>query len=287
MSNIVIAGAAGWSGRALIGTLATAGVNFCALTHSDAGEQRLRDAGVSAVARADYAELSTLRAAFSGAEVVFAIPPALHQREDDYLINAVNAAEASGVRRFVYVSVMHPNTPFLRNHLRKSRVEAALRSSGLAWTILQPSMFAQVLFAMFGGQPAGPVGVPFDLDRDIAVLDLAEFAEVAARVLTESGLHDYATYELAGPLTTMRAVVRALGRARGMDAAPELTGVAEGPVPPTATNDPEAIADLISTFAHYHQHGFRGNSFVFTQLLGRNPATFDEIVAREFKAAAS
>jgi NAD(P)H dehydrogenase (quinone) len=285
MSEIVIVGGAGWAGRELVRALAAVDAEFSVISHSDGGSARLRAAGARNVVWAELADPSTLRTVFTGARVVYAIPPTLDQREDELIINAIRAAEMCDVRQFAYHSVMHPNTPFLRNHARKARVESALQSSRLTWTIVQPSMYAQVVMAMYVNQPPGVVRVPFDMDSKLAIVDLAECAEVGLKILTQSGAHDYATYELAGPSTTMRQCVADVARARGIHLEPEALPVQQGELPPAAQNNPEAAADMISTYAHYDQHGFRGNSLVLTQLLGRAPAPFQDVVARHYAAS--
>jgi len=284
MSEIVIVGAAGWAGIELVRVLVAGDVDFRVISHSDDGARRLRDAGARDIVRADLGQPGTLVEAFAGVRTVYAIPPTLHPREDDLIIDAARIAEDSGVVHFVYHSVMHPHTPFLRNHLRKARVESMLHSTRLKWTIVQPSVYAQVLIAMFGDHHAGAVGVPFDIDAEIAVLDLADCAEISANLVTQPASHEYATYELAGPLVTMRQAVAALGRARGVDLQPQTVRVDRGPMP-AADKSSEAVADLISTYAHYDRHGFRGNTFVLTQLLGRSPRTFDDVVGRHFGSA--
>lgn len=287
MSEIVIVGGAGWAGTELVRRLAAVHADFSVVSHSDAGSERLRSAGAQNVVRAHLDDPSTLRSAFSGARAVYAIPPTLHQNEDQLIINAVRAAEASDVQQFTYHSVLHSNTPFLRNHVRKARVESTLQSSSLTWTILQPSIYAQVIMSMFANKPAGVVGVPFDIDSKIAIVDLAECAEVGVKVLTEPGVHDYATYELAGPTTTLRRCLADVGRARAIDLEPEILPVHQGALPPPAQGNPESAADMISTYAHYDQHGFRGNAWILTQLLGRTPASFTDVVARHFGSASA
>ena len=281
MSEIVIVGAAGWAGIELVRVLVAGDVDFRVISHSDDGARRLRDAGARDIVHADLGEPGTLVEAFAGVRTVYAIPPTLHPREDDLIIDAARIAEAGGVVHFVYHSVMHPHTPFLRNHLRKARVESMLHSTRLKWTIVQPSVYAQVLIAMFAGHHAGAVGVPFDIDAEIAVLDLADCAEISANLVTQPDRHEYATYELAGPLVTMRKAVAALGRARTIDLQPQTVRCDHGPLP-AADKSSEAVADMISTYAHYDRHGFRGNTFVLTQLLGRSPRTFDDVVRRHF-----
>lgn len=277
--RIAIAGAAGAAGRGLIAALRSRDVEIVALSHSDAGEQRLHDAGATVV-RADLADPAQLREAFAGAEAVHVIPPALHPHEDVLAVNAVQAAVEVGVPRLVYHSVLHPHTPALRNHMRKAAVEVAVRDSRLRWTILQPSMFAQVALLMFSRGIDGEVPVPFDPEARLAVLDLRELAEVTAGVLTEPG-HDYATYELAGPLTSLAEMIAAIGEIKGDPLTPRQVPVTAGPPPPTAATDAIVTADMISTFAHYDRHGFHGNPRVFELLLGRPPANFTEVARRE------
>ena len=286
MSDTVVIGGAGWAGMALLRALNAAHVDYCAISHSDAGSDRLRRAGVTRLARADLADPGSLGLVFRAARVVYAIPPALHPREDEYLINAVQAAEDAGVQRFIYHSVLHSGTPFLRNHQRKARVEAALRASRFRWTILQPSMYAQVVAAMFNGKSDSTTKVPFDIDAEISVVDLADCAEVAVGTIVEPDIHDFATYELAGPLTTMRQAITELGHIQGIDLRATTVGVAHGSLPSAIADNPQAAADMISTFAHYDLHGFRGNTFVLTQLLGRAPRTFGEVIAREYQPVA-
>ncbi|WP_063047027.1 SDR family oxidoreductase [Nocardia pseudovaccinii] len=277
--EIVVAGASGSSGRPLLAELLRQGVAVSAITHSADGAERLSALGASSVRHADFGDESALRGAFEGARAVYVIPPVLHPLEDEFVINAVRAATGAGVERFVYHSVLHPYTPALRNHLRKARAEAAVRDSSLRWTILQPSMYAQVVLAMLNG--GGPeVSVPFDLEAPVSVLDLAELAEVGAKVLTEDG-HEYASYELAGPLTTMKQMVAAIAAQRGVALRPVLVPPTSAPLPPAALEKPMAAADMISTFAHYDAHGFRGNPAVFQYLLGRAPNGFAQVVDRE------
>jgi uncharacterized protein YbjT (DUF2867 family) len=286
MSEIVIVGGAGWAGTELVRQLSALGADFSVVSHSDAGTTRLRAAGANRVVRADLDDASTLEEAFSGARAVYAIPPTLHQREDELIINAVRAAECRHVHHFTYHSVMQPNTPFLRNHARKSRVESTLRSSTLTWTILQPSVYSQVILAMFADQPAGKVAVPFDADSKISAVDLADCAEVGVKLLTEEDQHDYATYELAGPLVTLRRCAAEIGRARGATLECEVRPL-QVPLPPAARSNASSAADMISTYAHYDQHGFCGNSFTLSRLLGREPASFTEVMERHFGDNAS
>ncbi|MEH0421486.1 NmrA family NAD(P)-binding protein [Streptomyces sp. B21-083] len=277
--QVVVAGGSGAAGRPLLRELLRRGLDVTAVTHSDEGATRLGAAGVPTVVHADLGDESALRAAFSGARAVYVIPPALHPHEDDLAINAVHAAAAAEVPRFVYHSVLQPYTPALRNHLRKSRVEAFLRDSELRWTILQPSIYAQVILGILAR--GGPeVSVPFDPDAPLSVVDVADVAEVGAKVLTEDG-HDYASYELCGPMTTLAEMVAVLAAHRHVELRPVPVPPSSAPLPPGALAEPLSAADMISTFAHYDAHGFRGNPAVLRFLLGRAPLDVAGVVERE------
>lgn len=154
--------------------------------------------------------------------------------------------------------------------------------SPLQWTILQPSIYAQVVIAMFPrGGPEVPV--PFDVQAPLAVADLADVAQVGAQVITEDG-HDYACYELCGPLTTMAEMVAVIAACRGVELKPVRVPSASAPLPPEARERAMAAADMISTFAHYDAHGFLGNSAVLQFLLGRPPTGFAQVADRELRA---
>lgn len=281
-ADIVVVGGSGVSGRMLLGELVRRGADVAAVSQSAAGAERLRAAGVTTVVKADLADRTSLRDVFAGARAVYTIPPGLHQREGEFVINAVRAASAAGVRRFVFHSVLHPNTPVLRNHLRKAAAEVAVRESKLDWTILQPSIYGQVIFGMLN-QPGQEVVVPFDPDQPLSVIDLSDLAEVGRRVLTEDG-HTWATYELSGSSTTLARMLTSIAALRGDD---ELRAVRIGPtsapLPPAAQADPMSAADIISTFAHYDRHGIRGNSAILEMLLGRSATTFEQLAERAMR----
>lgn len=277
---ILVAGAAGASGLPVLRALQRAGAPTAALSHSDAGATRLRAAGVADVRRADLDDPQSLGEAFAGAAAVYVIPPGLHPREDVLVANALAAARAAGARRIVLQSVLHPHTPALRNHLRKASAELAVRESGLEWTILQPSMFAQVALALFGTPCEGVVRAPFDADAPLAVLDLEDLARVATTVLLEDG-HHAASYELAGPTTNVRRMAAAAAALRGEPVLVERIPVTAAPLPPAVAADPLAAADMISTFAYYDGHGFPGNPRVLELLLGGPATPFAAVAARE------
>jgi uncharacterized protein YbjT (DUF2867 family) len=277
--TVAVVGAAGLSGSHVLQALRGGELRVRAVVHGEAGGDRARDGGADEVVIAELAQPDSISAALEGANRVLMIPPALHPDEDGLAINALRAAEQAGVERFVYLSVLHPHTPELRHHMRKAAAEAAVRDSSVSWTILQPSIFAQMVCAMFGARPSGPVQVPFEPSRSFSVVDLADVAEVAAKVLVEPG-HQFATYELAGPVQTMTQMVRAIAAARGVELEAVRIAPEQAPLPPQFAERQSSAADMRAMFDHYDRHGLRGNTTVLAAILDRPPTTFAEASRR-------
>ncbi|MFJ9026199.1 SDR family oxidoreductase [Streptomyces sp. NPDC102259] len=273
---IAVIGAAGLCGRYVLEAALRTPFRVRAVVHGPAGRERVAALGVDDIVEADLERPDTVRRALKNADLVFMIPPAFHPEEDVLAITALEAAEHEGARRFVYLSVLHPHTPGLRHHLRKANAEAAVRASPLNWTVLQPSMFAQIVLSTWGRAPAGPVEVPFDVDNEFSFIDLRDLGEAAVRVLSEQG-HGSATYELAGLALTLAEAVRFAGRARGVDLEARTVDWAVAPLPPGVADSPSRASDMRAMWQDYDRHGLRGNSNVLRMLLDREPASFEEV----------
>jgi uncharacterized protein YbjT (DUF2867 family) len=246
------------------------------VAHDESGSQRAKDKGAHETVTAELSNPSSARAALEGVDVVYMIPPAMHPYEDDFAINALRAAEVAGVNRFVYTSVLHPHTPSLRHHLRKARAEAVIRESSLSWTILQPSMFAQMVFLMFGNRPAGQVHVPFKTSLTFSMIDLRDLSAVAVKTLTEEG-HEFASYELCGPALTMGDAVRIAGKIRGVELEPIRIAPSAAALPAKFAERSSQAADMQAMWEDYDRQGLRGNTNVLEMLLGRPPADFENV----------
>ena len=111
-------------------------------TRTPAGLRSFAERGVI-VRQADFAAPQTLRAAFAGAERMLLVSATdLGQRTAQHRA-AIEAAKAAGVRHVVYTSGLRPEPPnpavVAPSHYA---TEQALMQSGLAWTILRNSLYA-------------------------------------------------------------------------------------------------------------------------------------------------
>jgi NAD(P)H dehydrogenase (quinone) len=123
---------------------------------------------------------------------------------------------------------------------------------------------------------------PYPVTTRISLVDLEDVGAVAARVLLERG-HDYATYELAGtrPLD-QHDVAAALSVALGEPITAMEQSIEDWDRGAREAGlGSEARQMLTQMFRAYAQQGLLGNSTVLTHLLGREPTSLAEMLARD------
>jgi uncharacterized protein YbjT (DUF2867 family) len=152
--------------------------------------------------------------------------------------------------------------------------EAAVRASGIEWTILRPSSFhANALRWLPQLRDGDVVQTPWP-DVAIASIDPADIAAVAARALTEAG-HERAEYALSGPepLTPGQQVaVLADVLRRPLRYEPLSDETARERM---AADTPAPFIDAF--FRFYSDHEFDDSVVLDTveRITGRAPRTFD------------
>ena len=179
--TVLVTGAAGKTGCAVTRALAGSGLAVRAVVRRSAQGRALAEVGADDSVEADLLDAEALVAAARGVDALYHICPNVHPQEVAIGRNAIAAARAAGVRRFVFHSVLHPITEEMPHHWAKMRVEEALLESGLEVTVLQPAPYMQNLL---GSWPAivdnGVYRVPYSLDSRVVMVDLEDVAEVAA-----------------------------------------------------------------------------------------------------------
>ena len=128
----------------------------------------------------------------------------------------VRAAATAGVSHVVYTSFAgaSPDATFTlgRDH---ADTEEAVRTSGMAWTLLRDDFYAEVvpLFADAEGVIRGPAG-----SGRVALVGRLDVADVAAAVLRDPAAHRDVAYDLTGPeAVTLNEAVRRDGAVLGRD----------------------------------------------------------------------
>ena len=224
--------------------------------------------------------------ALNNVDKIYYVGPALHRDEREMGFALIDAARAAGVRHFVLSSVLHAVITDLIQHEIKRDIEEHLSSSGLEFTILQPTNY-MLRHRLTPAFDTGVFRLSWSLDRYQSMVDLHDVAEVAATVLTDSEHHWGATYELVAPgRYTAHDLARAISGVVGREIVPEFIDSDEFLRAAQRTDDltrspyQTRVARAISN--RYSSHDFVGNPNVLSWLLGRRPTTWEQFVKREF-----
>jgi len=282
---ILVTGAAGKTGQAVIKGLVARRQPVRALVRRDEQTQIVKSLGAEEAIVGDMRDATTFRRAAQGAHAIYHICPNVSPEEIQIGKTAIAAAREAGVERFVFHSVMHPQTEAMTHHWNKLRVEEALFESGLAYTILQPSSYMQnVLGGWKGIIERGVYTVPYTVEARMSMVDLDDVAQAAAVVLTEPG-HLGATYELAGPeVLTQTQVAEILSKHLKRPVRAEQITIEAWTLQARASGMGEyQIETLLKMFRYYDRNDFWGNPHTLSQLLGRTPTKFDTFVERTIR----
>lgn len=270
---ILVTGAAGKTGKAVIAALAKKAVRVRAFVRRDEHVAGLKALGAAECVAGSFEDDGALRRAAAGACAIYHICPNVSPHEVAYARAVAAAARAQGVRRFVYHSVLHPQIEAMPHHWQKMRAEEMLLASGLDLTILQPTAYMQnILGALPGVIGEGVFRVPYPVATRLNLVDVADVAEAASVVLTEGG-HGGATYELSGtePLSQIE-VATAIGAALGRPVRAEAETAESWQARARTVGMGEyECATLAAMFRFYAAHGLIGNAHVLAALLGRKP----------------
>ena len=279
---ILVTGATGNTGRAIVDALADRGAPVRAMVRTEADRGRVR-AGVEVVV-ADFDEAAAIEAALDGAERAYLVTPSSERAEEQQKRFADLAAKA-GTRHLVVLSQLgseeHSPVLFLRYH---AAVERHIRDLGIGYTFLRPNLYFQGLLMFTGsisaeGKFFAPIG-----DAAVSAVDVRDIAAVAAVALTEAG-HEGATYTLTGPEAITHAQIAAaltaaLGRTvRFVDVPPEaFADSIRGLLPPWQ------VDGLLEDYAHYRRGEAATVSPAIAEVTGAAPRGIEQF-ARDYAAA--
>src|ERR1700682_4873087 len=258
---ILVTGAGGKTGNAVIKALVSRGAPVRALVRSSAHEAALKAIGVSEVVAGEMHDPHGLARAIKGADAIYHICPNVNPLEVTFGRAIIAAATNLGVSRLVYHSVLHPQIEAMPHHWNKLRVEEMLVSSKLDITILQPTAYMQNSLAEWDRMKGdGIYRVPYPVDTRLSLVDLNDVAEAAALVLTDDGPSG-ATYELAGtPPLSQIEIAETFGQAlnKTIRAETETIESWEQRARDAGMND-HSRETLIKTFRAYARDGLKGN----------------------------
>jgi len=279
---ILVTGAAGKTGRAIIQALANRGEPVRALARQPDQVARLEALGVDDALVGDMLDPASVARAVQGVRAIYHIAPNVNPDEMTIGRIIVDAARSANVERFILHSVLHPQIEAMPHHWQKLRVEEMLFESGLSFTILQPTIYMQNILAHWEQIVThGIYPIPYSLESRLSMVDLDDVAQVAAMALTESG-HQGAIYELVGVSAMSQIdIANALSEQLNRPVMVKVVPLEEWErnARNSGLGEFQAVT-LKKMFRYYERYGFSGNSNVLRYLLQRQPASFTDFVRR-------
>ncbi len=216
---IVVTGAAGHIGRKIVeGLLSRLPASRMGVSVRDPSKASDLAAQGVRVAKGDFADPSTLPAAFEDAEQVLVVSVSvLGEAAVRQHGNAFRAAKEAGAKRILYTSHQAASrtskVAFGRDH---AATEALLRDTGLPLVSLRNGFYAESSLYQLGGvKEAGNLALP--RDGPVSWTARGDLAEAAVAALTDTTLFDGITPPLTGRRTytfadAARFASEALGR---------------------------------------------------------------------------
>ena len=230
-------------------------------------------------AQAGFGDADACAAAFDGADVLLLVSAGEAEGRLDQHRTAIDAAARAGVGHVVYTSFLGASDDagftLARDH---GATEEMLRDSGMAWTFLRDSFYADVLLDFAGDDrvirgPGGTGRCAFVARRDVA--------EVAARILRDPAPCAGRALDLTGPVAVSLAEAALLmTRATGE----EYEYVDETMAEARASRAPYGAPDWqveawISTYTAIRDGELELVSGHVEEVLGRAPLGLEEAVA--------
>ena len=234
------------------------------------------------VRRGDYADPSSLPAAFAGADQLLLVSSSdpgadavsLHR-------NAIKAAVAAGVGRILYTSHQGAalDTPFGpgRDH---AATEQLLAESGVAWTSLRNGFYAHSLNWLTGPwRETGVIAVP--ADGPVSWTARGDAAEAAAIILTSDGAYDGPTTLTAGAAPTFEEIAALASELTRRTVQRVVLDPGDWVAAQIAAGQPEFVARFtLGMYQAAHAGFFAGVDPLLGALLAREPLTARDALAQ-------
>jgi uncharacterized protein YbjT (DUF2867 family) len=193
--NILVTGAAGNIGRALVTQLTQDPPAVNAVAASTAGQSA---AGASARAL-NLVDPASALAAIEGVDRLFLLTPA-HPDMEAMTAHAAQAAQAGGVQHIVRVSGagVDPDSDIAIARLQ-GRCDQIVIDSGIAYTLLRPKNFMQIFSTFLREMIRSGTVYSSQGEGRVPFIDARDIAAVAAHILLDPQAHAGQVYVLTGP----------------------------------------------------------------------------------------
>jgi NAD(P)H dehydrogenase (quinone) len=286
MTKILITGASGNFGRGATERMLkhVNASDLILMTRSPDALSDMADKGCS-VRYGDFDDYDSLVKAFEGAEKMLMISGSRVGQRMPQHTNAINAAKACGVKYVIYTSFVgaEPDNASLAvsDHLG---TEKLLRESGITWTALRNSQYADYIFASAPNAIRSGTWLSSSADGTVAHVWREDCIDAAVAVLSSDG-HDNTVYNITGPsllkVRDVADIVKDVTKAdfdyveitdEGMYEFFDSLGVPRSPVDDHVASDiPWCSDDMVSFERTIREGGFSIISNDFEKLTGKKP----------------
>lgn len=220
--TVLVAGATGRQGGAVLRALLRQGYKVKALTRnpSSASAMRLQNSGVE-IAVGDMTHQDSLGSTLRGVSIVFAMTTPFQSNHDDEVTqgkNIVDAAKAAGVGHFVFSSVASANKKTGIPHFEtKYKVEEHIVQSGLPYTIIGPAAFMENFIQPFAlpSLRQGKISRGLPSSREVQLIAVDDIGSFAAFVVRHRNDFIGKRIDIAGDGQTGEETAAVLSRAIG------------------------------------------------------------------------
>ncbi len=273
INMILITGATGTIGRQVLRILAERGEHVRAMTRTPA---KVPPSPGLEIVQADFDDPASLKRAVAAIQTVFLLtaPDAPTPRHD---LAMLDAARSAGVTRVVRLSAIGTGAKFGDHTIGEwhLKAEQALRTSGMAWTLLRPTTFASNALWWADTIKTGKPIPNLTGNGRQGIIDPRDVAAVAVEALL-SPAHIEQTYTLTGPdLLSVPDQAACLARALGHPVATVDLNLDEAAEQMRASGMDASVVEMIivgSAFAR------AGHNAILTEdvsdILRRPPAGF-------------
>src|SRR5829696_2912556 len=281
--KVLITGATGNVGSAVLDNSRTTDLSLRALVHDESKARTMRERGVEAFV-GDFLEPESLAPALEGVGTLLLITPH-HPEQVAQATNIIQVARDSGNDpRIVRLSVAQASHEAPTKNCRQhAQIEEELISSGLPYTLLRPTTFMQNTLATARTVSSeGRIYQPFK-DGKLGMIDVRDIGEVAAKVLTEEG-HEGKTYTLTGlAAISLYNVAETLSEVLGKEVSYISISLERAKEAMLNMGLSEWRADVLIEYAKAHSEGYSNFTTKDVEQLTGYPATPYKKFATDFE----
>ena len=278
MEKILVTGATGHYGKAVIDSLIQKGVdasNISALVRNEPKSTGLKALGVN-IQLGNYDDYESMLTAFDGIEKVLFVSSSDLEDRSEQQSKVVQAAKSAGVSHIIYTSIARKTDRkdsfidfILNSHMD---TEQAILDSGMKYTFLRNGLYLDSL-PWFLGETVLDKGIYFPAgDGRVAFALRKEMAEAAASILIENN-HEDKSYDITGNPISFQEIAEMLSRQTGSKISYVSPDLKTYKTTLMTNGVPDLVVEMLAGFAEAARQGELAgkDQLVLENLLGRTP----------------